>query len=49
MDGDISAIGQWAEIFLDPVTLAETLSKHYLLHRAEIKTDISNMENDWDN
>lgn len=49
MDQDIQAIDQWAQIFKNPTALAATLSKHWLFHKTEIKSDIGALEADWDN
>jgi len=48
MDDDIAAIEAWAQIFTDPTKLAATVSKHYLLHKKQIQTDITTLETDWD-
>ena len=48
MDDDIAAIEQWAQIFTNPTELAATVTKHYLLHKKEITTDISTLESDWE-
>lgn len=49
MSDDVAAIESWAQIFTNPTELAKTLSKHYLFHKDQIKTDISALEADWDN
>ena len=48
MTDDLNAIEQWASIFKDPAKLAQKLALHYARHRAEITTDISTLESDWD-
>jgi len=48
MDSDIAAIESWATIFTDPAKLSKTLAKHYAFHKAEIQTDITTLETDWD-
>merc|ERR1712156_438168 len=48
MGDDLQAIEEWASIFKDPAKLARKLATHYALHKAEITTDIGNLENDWD-
>ena len=47
MAEDLAGIEAWAQIFTKPKQLAETVSKHYLFHKAEIKSDISALESDW--
>jgi len=47
MTDDIKAIEAWAQIFKDPTKLAATVSKHYLLHKNQIKSDITALESDW--
>jgi len=47
MTDDLSAIKEWASIFKNPTKLAATVSKHYLFHKSEIKSDISALESDW--
>ena len=49
MDQDIYAIEQWAQIFTEPVELAETLAKNMLFHSSEIYADIATCEADWMN
>ena len=49
MQDDIQAIESWATIFKDPKQLATTVSKHYLLHKRAVKTDITAVETDWAN
>lgn len=49
MDEDIAAIEAWAQIFTNPTELAATISKHYLFHKTQIKTDITAVETDWNN
>jgi len=48
MTDDLNAIEQWASIFKDPAKLAQKLALHYARHKAQIKTDISTLETDWD-
>jgi len=40
MNDDILAIEQWAAIFKNPEALVATATKHYLLHKRKITTDI---------
>ena len=47
MDDDIAAIENWAKIFTEPTTLAETVAKHWLFHGSQIKKDIAQEEADW--
>ena len=47
MGDDIAAIEQWAQIFKNPKELAARVSKHYLLHKKQIKTDVAALEADW--
>merc|ERR1712051_914169 len=49
MGDDLAAIEAWASIFTDPKKLISTVSKHYLFHKAEIKSDISAVTSDWSN
>ena len=48
MDDDLAAIEAWAQIFTNPAELTETVSKHYLLHRKAINSDIGDVETDYD-
>ena len=47
MDDDINKIENWAKIFTEPLTLAKTASKNWLLHHKVIKEDIAKEEADW--
>ena len=47
MGDDITAISEWAAIFKNPKELAATVSKHYLIHKKQIKTDVGALEADW--
>jgi hypothetical protein len=47
MQDDFARIKAWAEIFTEPVTLAETVGKHWLLHKRGIKKDIAQEQDDW--
>ena len=49
MGDDLSAIKSWASVFTNPQSLVAHVSKHYLLHKSEIKSDISALEADWNN
>lgn len=49
MSDDIAAIEAWATIFKEPKTLAETVAKHYLLHKGTVKTDTAAVRADWAN
>ncbi len=48
MGDDIQAIEQWATIFKTPKALVSTATKHYLLHKKAITTDIATVKADWD-
>ena len=48
MGDDIQKIEQWASIFKQPKTLLTNATKHYLLHRGDITTDIANIKSDFD-
>ena len=43
MDDDIQKIEQWAQIFKTPKDLLANATKHYLLHRGDISTDIASI------
>ena len=47
MDEDIAAIKAWAQIFKDPVALAETIGKRWLFHGMAVKADIAKEQVDW--
>ena len=47
MSDDVQAIEQWGSVFLHPKKLTATISKHYLLHKKEMKADIATLESDW--
>merc|ERR1712060_650781 len=46
MSDDVAAIEAWAQIFKNPTQLVETATKHYLLHKKHIKTDIADIKAD---
>lgn len=48
MGDDIQAIEQWAAIFKQPKALISSATKHYLLHKKAITTDIATIKADWD-
>jgi len=43
----MAAIEQWAQIFKNKTQLIETASKHFLLHKKKITTDIADAKADW--
>lgn len=47
MQTDIQALEAWAQVFKDPKKLVAQISKHYLLHKADITDDLTEMEADW--
>ena len=47
MQDDLAEIAQWATIFTNPTELVSTATKHYLLHRRAVKTDIAAIKADW--
>ena len=47
MGDDLAAIKSWASVFTDPASLAKQVGKHYVFHKAEIKSDIAAVEADW--
>jgi len=47
MDDDFARIHDWAQIFTEPKELAETVGKHWLLHKRGIKKDIASEKSDW--
>jgi len=47
MGDDLTALEQWAAIFTEPSALVADITKHFLLHRKEIETDISLVKTDW--
>ena len=49
MGDDVQAIEDWASIFENPTKLARKLATHYALHKSEITSDISTLEDEWDN
>lgn len=49
MQDDLAAIAAWAQIFTNPSELISTVTKHYLLHRHAVSTDIAAMKLDWAN
>ena len=48
MQDDIAAVENWAKIFTQPVTLAETMAKNWIKHNSVIEADIKSMELDWE-
>ena len=46
---DIAALESWATIFTNPTELLSTVTKHFLLHKKEIKSDVAALEADWSN
>ena len=48
MDEDLAAIESWAQIFTNPVELASTVSKRFVLHHHAIENDISSLTTDWE-
>ena len=47
MGDDIQKIEQWAQIFKTPKDLLTNATKHYLLHRGDITTDIASIKTDF--
>jgi hypothetical protein len=47
LDGDIARIKAWGEIFTEPTKLAETVGKHWLLHKRHIKKEWEKEKQDW--
>ena len=47
MQDDLAEIAAWATIFKDPSALIAEATKHYLLHRRAVKTDIAAIKADW--
>jgi hypothetical protein len=47
MGDDLAAIGEWAQIFLNPKELTATVTKHYALHRKAIQADIAADKAHW--
>jgi hypothetical protein len=47
MGDDIQEIEQWAAIFKQPKALVSQATKHYLLHKKAITTDIATVKADW--
>ena len=47
MHDDLSAIEQWATAFTHPETLVANATKHYLLHKKHITSDITTIKADW--
>ncbi len=47
MSDDLAEIAAWAQIFTNPSELISTATKHYLLHRRSVKTDIAAIKADW--
>lgn len=48
LDGDIASIEAWGEIFTEPVTLSETVTKNYVLHHFGITKTEDQLSADWD-
>lgn len=49
MEDDFARIKAWGEIFTEPAKLAETVGKHWLLHKRHIKKTIQKEKDDWNN
>ena len=47
MGDEIKAIESWATIFENPSTLISTVTKHMILHRKEIESDVKTVKTDW--
>ena len=47
LQDDLAALNAWDNIFTEPVKLAETVGKHWLLHKRAIKKDIAAEKADW--
>lgn len=47
MGDDVRAIEKWASIFTNKTELIATVTKHYLLHKKAIKSDIAATKSDW--
>lgn len=48
MGPDIAAIEAWTQIFHNKAQLVATVSKHYLLHKKAVRTEIADLEANWD-
>ena len=48
MDDDIAAIEAWAEIFKNPIALAQAIALNWLKHGVEIEKSISATKADWE-
>ena len=44
MARDMEAIIEWAQVFTDSTTLAETMTEHYLKHMKKVNTLIADMK-----
>lgn len=49
MEDDFNRIKAWGEIFTEPTKLAETVGKHWLIHKRHIKKEIQKEQDDWNN
>ena len=47
MQDDLSAIESWASIFTNKTKLISTVTKHYLLHKRQVTTDIATLKSDF--
>jgi hypothetical protein len=47
MQDDIAAVQQWAKMFKDPMHLAHLVTKHAIVHEAEIAKDVKIEAADW--
>jgi hypothetical protein len=47
MDDEIAAIEAWAQIFKSRPELIATITKHMILHKSEVKQDVSDVLVDW--
>ena len=47
MQDDLSAIASWADVFTSKTKLISTVTKHYLLHKRAVTTDIATLKSDF--
>lgn len=47
MADDIAEIESWAAAFKNPTSLISEVTKHYLLHKKAVSTDIATIKTDW--
>lgn len=47
MQDDLSAIASWADVFTSKTKLISTVTKHYLLHKRAVTTDIATLKSDY--